>query len=460
MKYSNLAQRIVTLVGGKENIESVVHCMTRLRFSLKDHSIANKEELKELDGVIQVIFQSGQFQVVIGNEVENVYNEILPLVGSTQSQVNEEKNVTNESLVNRMIKTISGVFFPILGILTACGVLKGLLSILLVSGILKDTQGTYIFLSSIADMVFYFFPVVVGVSAAKYFKMNLFIGLGIGAILIYPTFVSLAAEGSSFSFVGLPMTMTNYTSTVFPSILAVYVASRLEKILKRVVPPIFQLYGIPLTIFLIIIPLTFWIIGPITNALGSGISYVITAGYTISPILAGIIICGPGILMTTFGLHWVLITVLINEVMTTGSSSILGLSAVCQLAMAGALFGLFLGTKNKKDKSAVATTCITCLLGISEPGIYGYLLPQKKPLLFAIIAGSVGSIPLAVLGTAQYSFGAAGLLVLPNLINPNGIDNGFYGAIIGFVIAFALGTVLSYVWTKRIGQRDISMEDY
>lgn len=454
MDIKKVAADILEHVGGKENVISVVHCMTRLRFSLKDDSKANREVIKRTEGVISIVEQGGQFQVVIGNKVSKVYEELTPMLdnhaASGEIDIDERRGEKKkEKLFDVFSRTISGIFTPALGLMTACGVLKGILAICTASGAVQNTDSTYLFLYAIADVIFYFFPVILGASAAKQFGMNQYIGMGIGAIMIYPSFIAAATDGSINSLFGIPMTVSNYTSTVFPAIIAVYVASKLEGILKKVIPGIIAFFAVPLIVLLVTIPLTFWIVGPATLFLSNILSKVVLAIYNFSPVLGGLVLGGPWILIVMFGLHWAFIPIFINNIAMNGMEPILGLLAANQFAMAGSVFAVAILLKNKIKKSGASTAGLTCLLGISEPTIYGYLLPLKTPMIISVIAGSLGGAVAGMFQSTQYSFGGSGLLGLPCFVNPVGLDGGFYGVILSDIVGFSVAFVLTLVIMKK-----------
>lgn len=451
MDNKTLAASVLEKVGGKENVSNVVHCVTRLRFTLKDDKKADREAIKSTEGVISIVEQGGQFQVVIGNKVGKVFEELTPMLGieadkEVEVQAGEKKK---ERLFDVFSRTISGIFTPALGLMTACGVLKGILAICTATGAMQATGSTYLFLYAIANVIFYFFPVILGASAAKQFGMNQYLGMGIGAIMIYPTFVTAATDGSISTLFGLPITISDYTSTVFPAIIAVYVASKIEKLLKKIVPSMIAFMVVPLIVLMITVPLTFWVVGPVTTFLSGILSKVILAVYNFSPVLGGLVLGGPWILMVMFGLHWAFIPVFINDLTTMGSEPLLGLLAANQIAMAGAAFAVSIAVKNKTKKSGAITGGITCLLGVSEPTIYGYLLPLKTPLIASIIGGSIGGAIAGLFKSTQYTFGGSGLLGLPCFINPTGVDMGFYGVLLSDVVALVIAFIVTLILLKR-----------
>lgn len=452
--YDGIGKQIVKLTGGKENISNLTHCITRLRFVLKNRDLAQKAEIEKLPLVMSVVEQGGQFQIVVGNKVGALYESICPMLGlETEGKGEQEKeeNVTvGGSVFDRILAFITGVFTPILGILTAEGVLKGLLVLLPLLGVLDAAGPTYAVLNAISDILYYFFPVFMAASTARYLKMNQYIGMLIGAGMIAPQFVAAAADGSIGSFLGIPMTISSYTSTVFPAIFAVLGAHFLIKLLNRVVPAIVRFFLVPLLAIVIVIPVTFWIVGPVITLLSNGLASLLAYVYGLSPIVAGILIGGPWMILVMLGLHNAFIPIFIMDVVEHGCEPICGLFAANQFAVAGAAIAMGLVLKKKEKKAEAFTNGITCLLGVSEPSIYGQLIPYKTPFIIAVIMGSVGGAIGGASGLAAYAFGVGGILGFANYINPaTGVDMSF---IIGFgtaIICFFATIVITHLVMKK-----------
>lgn len=444
--YDGIGSKILELVGGKDNVVNLTHCITRLRFTLKNRNIVKKEEIEELPLVMSIVEQGGQFQVVIGDKVGKVYNSIYPKLELKEGG----EVIATGNLFEKALAFVSGVFTPVLGILTAEGVLKGILTLALVFGILDATGPTFAVLYAISDILYYFFPIFIATSTAKYLKMNQYVGMLIGAGMIAPQFVAAATDGSITSFAGLPMTISSYTTTVFPAIFAVLAAYFLSKLLDKIIPSIVKFFVVPLLTVVIIIPVTFWIIGPAITVAGNFVASVLSSIYNFSPLIAGILIGGPWMILVMLGLHNAFVPLFINSVITLGCEPICGLFAANQFTVAGAALAVGLVLKNKEKKAAAFTNGVTCLLGISEPSIYGQLLPYRTPFLIAIIMGSVGGAIGGVSGLAAYNFGASGIFGFTNYINPaTGIDSSF---IIGFgaaIVCFFLTIVVTYILMKK-----------
>lgn len=360
----------------------------------------------------------------------------------------ERKEGEKLSLFDKFTDMISGIFIPILGILAATGTLKGILALFTASGILNEEMGTYIVLYAIANVLFYFFPIFLGASAAKYFKINQYLGMAIGGAMVYPTIVSSANSGIELMFLNIPINLIDYTSSVFPILASIWLASKLEKLLNILIPKSFRFLLVDLITLVTIIPITFFLVGPLLTFLGGIISKVTFAIYNFNPILGGLVLGGPWIIIVMLGLHWTLIPIFISNIAANGFDATVGLLTANQFAMAGATLAIAIKSKEKKKKELAGSMGALCLFGVGEPTLYGLLLPLKKPLIMAVIGGSVGGAVAGAFGAKLYGFGGAGILQLPLAINPSGIDLGFYGiiasAIIGFIVAFILTLIFGY----------------
>lgn len=462
--YDGLAKKIVKLVGGKDNVKSVVHCATRLRFKLKDEKKAGTEELKDTDGVVTVVQSGGQYQVVIGNEVADVYDHVIkvggfPDGGAVPDDYGEEDE--NMSLLDKFIDLISGIFAPALGILAATGMIKGLATILLTSGLITKTSGTYVILYAIGDSFFYFLPVILGLSAAKKFGVDQFIGMTIGAVLVYPTIVALnptAVAGKPLftlfsgtmlsspihiTFLKIPVIMMNYTSSVIPIIVAVWLASKVERYFKKIVPTVVKTFLVPFFTLLIVVPLTLLIIGPITSWISDALAAGASALYNLSPIITGAVLGGLWQVLVIFGLHWGLVPLQMLNLQTLHSDPILVLTIGASFAQIGAVLAVIMKVKSKKVKGLGWSAFLSGIFGITEPAIYGITLPRKKVFAMSCVGAAIGGAVLGLFGTRYYMTGGLGVFTLPSLIGPKGIDMGFYGALISFVISFLSGWLLA-----------------
>ena len=476
-KYDGLARIIIQNVGGKSNIISVAHCITRLRFKLKDESKANKEVLESTDGVIKVMQAGGQYQVVIGNQVNDVYDAVLE-VGhlAAAGAVDEEGNAVEEtsgggkkSPVSLLIDVISGTLQPTLGVMAATGIIKGLLALFDFLGLIPAASGTYQVWYAVADGFFYFMPLVLGYTAAKKFKVNEFIGMAIGIALCYPAMVNSTAgtvlgtvfTGTAFemsyylTFFGIPVIMpaSGYTSSVVPIILAVAIAAPLEHWLKKVIPDVIKLFVVPFVTLIVMVPLTYLVIGPIASILCSILSLFFNAIYSIPVVgglIGGVLIGAFWQVLVIFGLHWSLVPLAMINYSLLGYDFILSPYFCVSFAQTFVVLAIVLKTKDEKLKKIAIPAFISGIFGVTEPAIYGVTLPKKTPFIYSCIAGAIGGAFTGLMRTRSYSIGGLGLFGLPSFIDTTGVmglTNMIY-ILIAILIASVAGFAMTYVLYK------------
>ena len=476
-KYDGLARIIIQNVGGKSNIISVAHCITRLRFKLKDESKANKEVLESTDGVIKVMQPGGQYQVVIGNQVNDVYDAVLE-VGhlAAAGAVDEEGNAVEEtsgggkkSPVSLLIDVISGTLQPTLGVMAATGIIKGLLALFDFLGLIPAASGTYQVWYAVADGFFYFMPIVLGYTAAKKFKVNEFIGMAIGIALCYPAMVNSTAgtvlgtvfTGTAFemsyylTFFGIPVIMpaSGYTSSVVPIILAVAIAAPLEHWLKKVIPDVIKLFVVPFVTLIVMVPLTYLVIGPIASILCSILSLFFNAIYSIPVVgglIGGVLIGAFWQVLVIFGLHWSLVPLAMINYSLLGYDFILSPYFCVSFAQTFVVLAIVLKTKDEKLKKIAIPAFISGIFGVTEPAIYGVTLPKKTPFIYSCIAGAIGGAFTGLMRTRSYSIGGLGLFGLPSFIDTTGVmglTNMIY-ILIAILIASVAGFAMTYVLYK------------
>lgn len=443
MSYENLAKEIVQGVGGEKNVVSLVHCATRLRFTLKDTSKADKAKLEKTDGIITVKESGGQFQVVIGNTVPEVYNAIGRVSNILSDAKPEETTKGGKKGFGAVIDVISSIFAPLLGVMAGAGILKGLLLIASNFGWLHTTDTTYIILYAAADSLFYFLPAMLAVTTARKFGGNMFTALAIAGALLYPTIIQLKTEGTETHFFGIPVIMMSYSSTVIPIILSVIVMSKLEKFCNRVIHESIKNFVTPLISLAVMVPLTLIVFGPFGVYVGNAIASGLLAAFAFSPLIAGAILGASWQLLVIFGVHWGLIPVFINNIAVYGKDGIKPAATASVFAQTGAALGVMLRTKNKKLKALAGSATLSALFGITEPAVYGVTLPLKRPFIAGVIGGAVGGAIIGQAGTQAFASGAPGLLTLPIFYGPGG--QGFPGLIIGITTSFLLSAVLAYV---------------
>lgn len=435
-----LAEIIVAGVGGKDNIISLMHCATRLRFKLKNHTKAQAEVLKNTAGIIMVVESGGQFQVVIGNHVADVFDAVNALIGHGAEPQMASDSESKDSLLSRFVYIVSGIFTPLIGLLAATGILKGMLAIALVCQWTTEQSGTYLLLFSASDSLFYFFPIILGYTAGKRFGGNPFITMVIGGALVHPLILrafesAQAPDASVLHFLGLPITFINYSSSVIPIIFSAWLCSLMERKLNGWLPSAIKNFFTPLLCMVVIIPVTFLVVGP----LSTWISELIAAGYLYLyhavPWLAGVVMGGLWQIFVMFGLHWGLVPLCINNFTVLGYDTMLPLMVPAIMAQVGAALAMFMCECDGQKKLVAGSAALTGLFGITEPAVYGVNLPRKYPFIIACISAACGSAVIGFAQTKVYSFGIPSIFTFMQTIPATGIDFTFWACIIGAAIA-------------------------
>jgi PTS system beta-glucosides-specific IIC component len=438
--YRSLAGDILQGVGGEQNIASATHCATRLRLKLRDNEKADTAAIEKLPGVITVMKAGGQYQVVIGNNVPTVYAELGKITKLTGDDAGaNEEPVQHGNLFNRFIDLISSIFSPVIWPLAAAGLLKAFLSMATQFGWLDPASQTNVILAATADALFYFLPVFLAVTAAKRFKTNQFTSMAIAGALVYPSIVALSAQTDPISFAGLPVVMMNYTSSVLPIIVAVWLQGYLERFLNRVLPSAIRNFTTPLLTLLVMVPLVLLTVGPVTTFAAQGLSAGINAAFTFAPWLAGGIMGGFWQVFVLFGLHWGLVPGMLNEIATQGYSLLLGPLLAAVLGQAAATLAVMFRTRNKARRAVAGPAALSGFLaGITEPAIYGVNLPLKKPFYFGIAGGVIGGAIAAAGGSGATAFVFPSLLGLPAFSTVGNFGLQLLGTGTAVAIAFLL----------------------
>ncbi|WP_418715154.1 beta-glucoside-specific PTS transporter subunit IIABC [Blautia hydrogenotrophica] len=477
-KYENLAKDIVRNVGGKENVSSLTHCITRLRFKLKDESKANDEVLKDMEGVVTVMKSGGQYQVVIGNHVPEVYADVMPLLGLEEGEASQEDEGDEKSknLFNRMIDVISGIFQPILGIMAACGMVKGFNALFVALGLYTDTCGGYLILNAIGDGLFTFMPVFLGYTAAKKFNMKPMLGLVIGAIMCYPSIQNSALsaggealytlfQGTMFEsqvytdFFGIPLIAMDYTGTVVPVIFVVYFASKCEKLFQKFIPDLVKFFFVPMLTLLVAIPAGLLIIGPLATFGSTLIAEGVMAVRNFSPLLAGGIVGLFWQILVIFGLHWGFIPVYINNIMTNGFDNVMMPFFACTFATSAVVLAIFCKTKNRHLKEMALPNFISGIFGVTEPAIYGILLPLKKPFIISCVAGGIGGAFYGAFNFRKFMVGGMGIFELPAMIEPDGSWGNYIVALAGIGITMVIAFAATMILYKDKKEEAVEVQD-
>lgn len=457
--YDDLATFIVENVGGKDNILSATHCITRLRFRLKDETKIDEIALVNKSGIIDVLHANDQFQVVIGNCVSDVYEAIENLYDLNQVERNIKKTGKNKGLFSRFTTLIMEIFSPVLGLLCGCGIIKGITVFFGSVGILDTTGSTYIVLQGIGDTLFYFFPIFIGYTSAKRFGLNIFVGIAIGASLIYPSLAQLQAAEPLFTifqgtwiespvtstFMGIPLILMKYSNSVFPIIMANYFASKVELVAKKITPNVIKMFFVPAITLVVTVVFTLLLFGPIVTWVSQIIGQMILVIRDINPLITRTLVGGLWQILVMLGLQGGLFPIMMNMLFTFGYDNVfVGASCICFVTSAVSL-AVYLKTKNKKLKEVALPAAISAIFGVSEPAIYGVTVPLKRPFLITLFSAGVGSFLMALFDVAQYTQAGMGIFIFPAYIDPKtGIDMRFYGALISIGLAMICGFTLTW----------------
>lgn len=472
-KYDGLARIILQNVGGKANINSVAHCVTRLRFRLKDESKANTEVLEATDGVIKVLKAGGQYQVVIGNTVPDVYKAVVDIghivaegtVDEDGNPLGGDEAPEKKKPLDAVIDVVSGTIQPTLALLGAAGIIKGLLALAVFFHWMSAADGAYKMWNAVGDGFFYFLPIALGYTCAKKFKFNEFTGMALGMALCYPAMVNLTSGemlGAVFAntafemkyfttFFGIPVVMpaSGYTSSVVPIILGSMVAAKIEKWLKNIIPDVIKLFLVPFGVTVITVPLIYLVIGPISSILCSVLSLIISTLFGI-PVVGGIV-AGATIgalwqILVIFGLHWGVIPLGLINLGSLGYDYVLPCNTPAAWAQAAAVLAVMLKTKDDRLKKMSIGAFISACFGVTEPAIYGITLPKKMPFIMSCIGASIGGAIVGATNCIRFTMGGLGLFALPCFIDPTeggvGIAN-----LIKILMAMAVAIVISFVLT-------------
>lgn len=474
--YETLAKEILNYVGGKDNVNSLTHCITRLRFKLKDESIAQDEALKNLEGVVTVMKSAGQYQVVIGNQVQDVYEQLAPLLHAEQPQTVQDAE--KEKLLDRFVDIISGIFQPILGIMAACGMIKGLNMLFMTLGLYAETSGGYMIINAIGDALFTFLPLFLGYTSARKFGLKPMVGLVIGGIMCYPGIQSSALSGSLkplytmfegtmfaspvyIDFFGIPVISMDYTSTVIPVIFIVYFASKCEKLFSKFVPDLVKFFFVPMLTLLVALPIGFLLIGPVATFGSKIIAETIISIRNVSPMLAGGLVGLTWQILVIFGLHCGFIPVYINNIVTNGYDNVMMPFFACTFATSAVILVIMLKTRDRKMKELCLPNFISGIFGVTEPGIYGILLPLKKPFIISCIAGGIGGAFYGFCNFRKFSMGGMGIFEFPAMMKPDGAWGNLLVAVSGVLLTMIAAVILMLLFyrEKEAGQSDKTMLD-
>lgn len=448
MDYKKVGLDVLQLVGGASNVSKLTHCATRLRFELKDMSNVQVDKIEKLAGVISVVNKGGQFQVVIGNEVQTSYRAILNKLGNKVSDNKSSgKKKEKQGIVSEFISVISTTFTPMIPAITGAGMIKALLAILTLTGVLTSDSHTYVLLDTISDAAFYFMPILLAYGAAIKFECNPILAITIAGVLLHPNLGSLLASGESINFIGLPVRLTDYAGSVLPIIITVWAISYIERFAEKVSPSIIKFFTKPLLILLLTAPLALVVIGPfgtyLNDLVAAGAEFINGKASWLIPFLMGAL--QPFLVVT--GTAWAMTPIATMQLSNLGAESVNGPGMLASnIAQGGATLAVAMKTKNKSLKQLAASSGFTAVLGITEPSLYGVTLKLKKPLIAAMIGGGIAGIYAGAVGLVRYAFVSPGLAALPAFIgeNPMNIVHAIVTCLIAFGVTFVLTWIIGF----------------
>lgn len=438
MDVKKTAAQILKEVGGKENIKEMFHCVTRLRFYLKDYKKVDLEHIKKIDGVMGAQYQTEQLQIIIGNDVGSVYDAVTALTGFIHDEETMAKK--KKFRATGVFETMAAIFLPTIPVLAGTGMIKGLITIL-TSYCGFDAASDFIQVATIAgDCVFYFFPFLVAWSASKRFKTDTACALALAGCLLYPTMTAgLAAGADPMHFLGLPIPFVKYAASSIPIVLAVLVLSWFYPFIDKLIPKVLRLVFTPMLV-LMMVPLTLIAIAPLASYISQGLVMVVKFLYDLSPVIAGAIVGGTRLLVVLTGMHLSLGAVILENINQFGSDFLLPMNTMGTLALFGVCMGVWVKSKNTQTKSIGASTAISSFIGITEPGIYGILLKFKNALIAVMIAGAAGGAIVGAFGGQSTAYVNSCILSLPVFMG-----DGFWAVCLGMAVSAALGFLLIMV---------------
>lgn len=444
MKYEVLIKEILDNIGGESNIVSVTHCMTRLRFVLKDDKRANVEAVKRINSVVGCINKGGQFQVVIGTHVSDVFEELIKTtnIKFTENKGEEEK----KSPVNKFFDTIAGIFMPIVGALAGAGMVKAILALLVFFKLIDTTSQTYTILFMISDVVFYFLPVFLAYTSAKKFNCNPFLAVIFAGMLLHPTYIGFKTAGEAVAFLGVPVKLATYSSSVVPIILIVFFQSFVEKLANKISPKAIKVFFVPMLVILVTAPIGLLILGPLGTIFGGYLGQFFTFLDAKASWLVPMLVGGLAPLLVMTGMHYSLGAVQATQRAAMGYATILAPGMMSSnMAQAAATFAVSIKTKNKELKSLASSCAATAICGVTEPALYGVNMKLKRPLYATMIAGACAGLYAGISGVKAWSAGTSNIFALPIYIGP---DNSFLNICITVVIALVLGFLITFIIYK------------
>lgn len=455
-KFDELASAVLNAVGGKDNVISVTHCITRLRFNLKDNSIPKDEEVENIEGVIGVMRTAGQFQVIIGQTVDKAYAALCEVGGFKPDAISDEveqkeEKLTVKSVFSKFLNVLSGCLTPLIPMLIAGSLFKTIVAICGpdMLNVLSAKSDLYVLFTFVGDAAFYFFPIVIGYTASKQFGVNPILGLFLGGILVHPTLTALVNAGEAFTVYGIPCSLQAYSATIFPIILSVWVMSYVEKFFNKVIPAALKMVFAPFLTIAVMLPIALCVLGPLGAFIGQYICEgILSLGDFggIFTILAIALIGGLWEFLVISGMHWLLISTLIMVVSTNGSESLVGAAvAAASFSVGGMCLGAALRQKKAEERSLSLTYVIAQVIGgVTEPGLYGIGFGYKRPFIGMVAGGFAGALYGGIVGLTAYNLvPVASFLALLSYSGASTMN--FVNGCISAAIAFIVSAVVTYV---------------
>lgn len=444
MNYKELGKTLITLIGGTENIRQLTHCATRLRFEFYDMSKVQKKEIEKQPGVISVVEKGGQFQVIIGNEVQTAFRAIKEEMKDTGSHQEAEEPQEKPSVVNRIISVISTTFTPVIPALIGGGMIKAVLSILVLAGLVSDSDSTYNILTFISDAPFYFMPVLLAYGASLKFKCSPIMAMTMACALLHPTWTGIVGAGKAVTFFGIPTILVDYSYSVIPIILSVWILSYVERFAEKYSPSVIKFFLKPMIVMFVAIPIALIVVGPLGNLLNdlvqSGANFLNDRVSWLIPMLMGAF--QPFLTLT--GTAWAMTPIATSQISTLGYEIVNGPGMLASnIAQGGATLAVAVKTKNKDLKQLASSSGFTAVMGITEPCLYGVLLKLKRPFVASMIGGAIGGIYAGISGLVRYAFVSPGLTAIPAFIGKNPMN--VVHAVITIIISFVAGFVASWI---------------
>lgn len=439
--YKNLATSILEKVGGKSNISYLVHCMTRLRFNLKDESLANQDDINAIPGVMGSLYQNGQLQIIIGETVPEVYDEVCKIAGiqkeaGIDEDLDRSKTAKKKFNVGAIFDVFSACFAPIVTAFAGAGVLKGVLILLTNYKFMTTDTGLYLILNAAADSVFYFLPFMLAFTSAKKFKTNEIMAMIIAGIYMYPTV--LAGAGTQMDLFGFSFYLVKYASSVLPILASVWIMSFLYRFLTKHTPSFLRVVVVPVGVLLVMAPLSIVIIGPLGYNVGIMVGNAIGALFDFSPMLGGLIYGASRQLLVFTGTHMALSPIILSNLETFGFDVLSPVSAMSTMAVAGMCLGVFIKAKKEANKASSFSAFASSFIGVTEPALYGIAFRFKKPLIAVCIGGGISGAIVSAMGAKAIAF------AMPSIISLPAYAGSIPTVLIGMAISFVITAIIAY----------------